>query len=155
MTTEHPCPGEWNWWASYDGGEHMQIGPCDTRDQAIDELKQDGGGAWLDEDGAWRVHGVVMECRENNVDLARFFDVGRWLEEAGEDMDDTECGSDEYGECHPLEEITKEQQADLEVSVRTAIRAWQKRHGLKLRSYWFVETRNREDIAIEVEGDAA
>lgn len=152
---DHPCPGEWNWWASYDGGEHMQIGPCATRDQALDELKQDGGGAYLDNDGVWRLQGVIEECRENHVDLARFFNADRWLEDAGEHMDDNDCGSDEDGDRHPLEEITKEQQADLEASVRAAMRDWQKRHGLKLRSYWFVETRGREDICIEIEDTAA
>jgi hypothetical protein len=155
MSTEHPLPGEWAWYASYDGGENMQIGPCETREIALDELRQDGGGDHIDNDGVWRCRGVVMECRENNVDLARFFDTERWLEDAGERMDDNDCGGDEDGERHPLLEISDEQQADLEASVRAAIRDWQKRHGLKLRSYWFMETRNSEDISIEIEEPAA
>lgn len=146
MTDEHPIPGRWQWWGSYDGGEHMTVGPAESRDELIQMLLDDRIGEYQAKDGSWRIKAEISECQENHVDLARFFDVDFFLERAAEEMDENECGGDEDGERHPVEQISKEQERDLEARVRAAIRQWQKDHGLKLRSYWFVDTRNSETV---------
>lgn len=152
---QHPCPGEWHWWASYDGGEHMTIGPAETRDQLVQMVEDDRCGEYQTEDGTWRIKADIGEYRQNHQDLARWFDAERFIEDAAERMDDDACGSDEDGERHPVEEISKEQEADLEASVRAAIREWQSRHGLKLRSYWFYESRNEERLDIAHPGESS
>jgi len=151
----HPCPGEWQWWASYDGGEHMSVGPAETREILIDMLKDDCQGEYQAEDGSWRIAADIGEYRENHQDLAEWFYADRFIADAAERMDDNGCGSDEDGDRHPVEEITKVQEADLEASVRTAIREWQKRHGLKLRSYWFIGSRNEEHVDIAHPGESS
>ena len=144
----HPCPDDWRWWASYDGGEHMAVGPAETRSELVAMLKVDRGGEYQAEDGTWRIKAYIGEFRENHQDLAGWFEADRFIEDTADRMDECDCGSDENGEQHPLGNISKEQEADLEASVRAAIREWQKRHMLKLRFYWFAERRNEEHLDI-------
>ncbi|MFT5343792.1 MAG: hypothetical protein ACI9BH_003016 [Paracoccaceae bacterium] len=148
----HPCPGTWSWWASNGDGESFTIGPCATREIAIDQAYVSGGGGYTDADGNWRASFLVAECRENHVDLARWFDVERFLEDAWDQMDDNDCGANEDGDRHPLEEIDSKAQADLQACIRSTIRHWQDRKGLKLRSYWFAEIRHAEQIDQPVPG---
>lgn len=155
MTDElHPFPGEWHWWASNDSGEHLTAGPAETREDLIEMIKDDGSFEYQAKDGSWRIAADIGEYLENHQDLARWFRADWFIENAADSMDDNDCGSDEDGERHPVDEITEEQAADLEVSVRTAIRKWQKRHGLRLRSYWFAESRNEEHVDIAHPGES-
>jgi hypothetical protein len=143
--SKHPFPGTWQWWASYDGGENMTVGPAADREEIIQMVLDDGIGEHQREDGAWRIQAEISECLEGNVDLAEWFDVSRFLEDAAECMDDNDCGANEDGD-HPLDDVTPEQQADLQSCVEAVMRDWQKRHGLKLRSYYFAEVRKTEKI---------
>lgn len=133
----HPMPGAWFWWGSTDGGEHMTIGPCDTPEQVIDEAK--------DQD---HEHVTVAYCKENHVDLANWLDFDWMMEEMREAMDEDGSGSDECGDRHPLDDISREQRADLELTIKRAIRGWQQHHQLKLRSYWFKETMHEREVEI-------
>ena len=149
MTTneQHPCPGAWNWWASYDGGENYVVGPKPSRDAIILAVFDDDRcGEYQNEHGEWRIQALICEAQNGNVDLARYFDVEDFLDRAADRMDENDYGDDENGEDHPIEEITPELASDLESSVRAAIRDWQKRNALPLRSYWFQNFRNQEHI---------
>jgi hypothetical protein len=87
----------------------------------------------------------VVEALEWNIDLSLHFDAADWIEEQFEDTDE-HCDIDGR---RPVDDITKEQTADLQAVVRAAIREWQVRHGLPLRSWVFAATRNEEVLAIE------
>lgn len=156
MSIAHPYPGEWKWWASFDGGECFTVGPDATREEVIVQAIADGSGDYTEDNVKWRTTFIIAQCRYNNVDLATFFDVVPWLEWVGEAMDDNMCGSDAYGENHPLEELSDQDRRDLQACVRSAIRHWQERKGLKLRSYWFAGMVDEEviDLALPPEGSS-
>lgn len=156
MSIAHPCPGTWNWWAAFDGGEHFTIGPDSSREEVIVQAIADGVGEYTNDNENWRTSFTIAECCDNHVDLAVWFCVERFLSEAGERMDDNACGSDEDGERHPLEEIDDQDKADLQACIRSAIRHWQERKGLKLKSYWFKYMCNFEeiDLALPPEGSS-
>lgn len=145
MADEHPCPGLWQWWATYDG-EHYGIGPADSREEIVGLVLDDQCGEYQTESGEWRIRAHICEARQNNVDLARYFDVDDFLDRAAESMDEDDCGGNEDGGDNPVEEIGAVEKADLDRSICAAIRDWQRRHSLPLRSYWFGDTRNEEDI---------
>lgn len=160
--TLHPMPGAWHWWATTDE-ENFQIGPCTTREAVIAQALGDEIGAYdatdgkVDEEGnsvapEWRCSFHIAEAKDYNIDLARFFDLEQWFEWASESMDDNNCGSDDDGEWHPLDEISQEQKANLDAAIKATIRNWQKHHALPLRSYWFAQTRNEEPIDLPLEG---
>lgn len=150
MSTNHPNPGAWAWYAAFDGGEHYTVGPCDTQAAAVIEAVIDGTGEYTDDDVNWRTSFIVAECQENHADLASWFDAADWLNGIREQMDEDACGADEEGENHPLDTLTDAQVASLEASVRLAIRHWQARHGLPLRSYYFASTGNHRKIDIAI-----
>lgn len=150
---DHPFPGDWYWWASDDGGVWFRVGPLRSRDSVIQHGLVEGLGETRTDTGELRARFTICEARENNVDLARFFDVERWLEDTAWRMDDDYCGSDQDGNQHPLEQIGTAEQADLGHSVQATIRAWQRRHGLKLRPPFLAEMRNTEDVDLPAYAD--
>lgn len=148
----HPCAGKWNWWVSDNDGENFTIGPCATREIAIDQALNDGISEYTDDDNNWRASFMVAECRDNNVDLASWFDIERFFEEAEERMNDNDCGANADGDGHPLEEIDAKAMGDLQACIRSTIRHWQDRKGFKLRSYWFAEIRHEQHLEQPVSG---
>jgi hypothetical protein len=128
---DHPCPSTPAWFASYNE-ENYQIGPCDTEDDARSEAQD----AADDDDTPY----AVALCTPNHIDLSKWFDADRWLNDLIDVMDD-DNGANEDGDNHPLEEITAALTADLQASIRSAIWHWQNRKGLKLKAYWFKDCR--------------
>lgn len=143
--SEHPFPEKYAWYASANE-EDYAIGPCETREEAIEEAISQCLGEY-EENGEYHYSFHVAECQETNIDLANFFDVSDWLERAAEDMDENECGSDMYGKNHPINTISDDQEKDLDACIKAAIREWQKRNNLPLRSYWFSHVRNSEHVS--------
>lgn len=144
---DHPFPEEWHWWAGADE-EAMTIGPCASRDEAVELAKDEHLGECQDDSGEWALSFHVVEALENNIDLSKRFDAADWI--------GRECEQDGYegvnGE-HPADDITPEQKADLQTAVRAAIREWQVRHGLRMRTWQFAATRNEEHVKIPHPGD--
>ena len=151
MHEAHPMPGKWYWWASFDGGETAVIGPCVTKEDAISDAFHDRLGEYQDDKGNWRNRFMVMECLDGNVDLSQFFEFSRWFESIAEEMDERDCGGNEYGEHHPLWELSDEVRAELGRDIKAALHEWQKRNKLPLRSYYFAAIRNREEIDLPAE----
>ena len=141
----HPMRGSFGWYAGVDD-EHYTEGPYATREECITSARSDGIGEYQDNSGEWRYGIHICEAQENNQDLAEWFCANVFIEDTVAYMDDNGCGSNEDGDFHPLDGLTDAQVKDLEASVRSAIRHWQKRNGLKLRSYWFKDVRNQEYI---------
>ncbi|MCY1709018.1 hypothetical protein [Pannonibacter sp. SL95] len=147
---QHPCPGDWNWWASYDGGENLAIGPAKSRDDLVRMLRSDRGGEYQDDQGGWRLKAHIGEYRDNNQNLAEWLDIDDMIAFAAERMDDNDCGTVE-GLPHPIDEISPDQESELKAAIRATVHDWQKRHRLALRCWQFTESRNCETLDIPVE----
>jgi len=73
----HPCPGEWMWWASYDGGEVFSIGPEFDRAGLIQAVKDDCCGEYQTDTGGWRIAARIAGCPANNCDLSAVLGFSR------------------------------------------------------------------------------
>lgn len=148
---EHPMPGPSGWWASFDGGEHLELGPFDTRDDVIEEALEDGRGDTQLENDTWVSVFEICRAQDNHVDLSVWVDDNNLeclLDNTSERLDENGSGSDEDGDRHPLEGLTLELKSDLFSRIRAAVREWQRTNKLPLRSYWFNDTSNHETISI-------
>lgn len=151
MTNKHPCPGAWGWWAGQ-SDEWFEVGPCDTRADAIIEAAADEIGRYQRPgESAARLHLHVARAQVQHINLAQWFgpdDIKFWLERAGERMDENGAGADFDGNHHPLAEISNQDVADLLASIRSAIWHWQERKGYPLRSAWLINMTEVETIDI-------
>ena len=139
---------EWQWWAGSSADDYMTIGPCATREQAIDEAVNDGFGEWLDESKdppAWKNTFHVCECRQDPLRLADWIDADWILERAEESLADSDRVSCEFDD-GPWFECTPEQEDDLKSALRKACDDWQVRHNLRFHSPTFSHSRNHEDV---------
>ena len=139
---------EWQWWAGSSAEDYMTIGPCATRQQAIEEAVNDGFGEWLDESKdppAWKNTFHVCECRQDPLRLADWIDADWILERAEESLADSDRVSCEFDD-GPWFECTPEQEDDLKSALRKACDDWQVRHNLQFHSNTFSHSRNHEDI---------
>lgn len=135
--------GPWQWWAGANE-EWMTIGPCDTRQQAIDEAVQDGFGEIQGEDGAWRNAFYVCEARQDPLRLANWIGADTALERADEDFaNNYHLAEEDLG---PWFEATAEQEADLCGRLRKACDEWQRDHNLRFHTPTFSASRNGEFI---------
>ena len=121
---------EYFWWAGRDD-ENFTVGPCSTREEAIERGNEDFDEGFY-----------IVEAYQRPVDFAEMFNaddaIARWLED-----DDQVCTED--GEA-PFD-LTADQLHDLQTSVRLTIRNWAIRSDLaNLKVYWFAGQRNEEHI---------
>jgi hypothetical protein len=121
---------EYFWWAGSDD-EHYTIGPCRTRQEAIDEANDSFDGGFY-----------IVEAYQRPVDFGLMFHaddaIERWTE------DDEQLSDEDGNLCFDL---SGEQVQELQTEVRATIRAWAARHGLdKIKLYWFAGQRNEEFI---------
>lgn len=142
----HPCPGPWGWYASTDGGEIYRLGPKDSREALLEAIRDECAGEYQRAPGEWRLQAEIAYCQVNHVDLARWLDVDRLLEDLGEVLEDSGEGTTEYSDRHPLEEITAAQAEELGRALRATIRAWQARHRLALQCWNFADVVKRETV---------
>ena len=137
----HPCPSEWAWFASFDGGEHYEVGPCATRDQAIQEaIDGDQGFHTHETDGLDYHDFTIAEATHCHIDLSKWFDAPNldlWFDNISMIMDEDGCGANEDGQRHPLDEVTPELKNELLDRIQEAIRKWQSDNQIPLKSYWF------------------
>lgn len=131
---------EWSWYASQDE-ENYTIGPCATKEEAIEEAVESEIGYDFDDKTQHKMVFHVVEARKAEGDLAAYFDASRWAE-------DLECNVLEeeftdYNDRSPLEGLDT---ISLESAVRSAIRDWQKQSGFKMKLWRFAECRNGEWI---------
>lgn len=138
-----------HWYASSDS-EHYTVGPCDTRDQVIDEATDMELGWQEDDDGARMVFHVI-EASKPVFNLADHFDAAHWFEmlENGPAFDLGDPDGDGI-----LSIISKAAGDDLEARVREVIRKWQADHKLDFDVWAFGATRNGEWVTVPVQMDA-
>lgn len=120
------------WYYSTDGGETYHGGSA-TKEGAIQEGRDD------DPDSPF----TVAQCHTHVLKLSDFFDAEDWLDGVNDGPTDDDTGED--GD--PIFDPPKEAKADLQVMVREAIDAWQVKHGLRFKSYWFWECCDEEAIS--------
>lgn len=137
----------WAWWSGHDE-EWMNCGPCDTREEAIEEARQDACGEFQDEaDGKWKVSVYVVEARQDPLRLADWIETDRLLERAEESLYDSDRVSGEHDD-GPWFECTKEQEADLAARIKRACDEWQEAHGLVFTSQTFSASRNHDHVVV-------
>lgn len=146
--TPFPTPLKW-WICGPDEGGCQ--GPFDTREAAHAAGEAERLGEDEHAPGEWRLRFTAFQARATHVDLARYFDAERWVETAHDAIDEDDVGADEWGERHPLEELSSRDIADLEASVRSAIRHWQERKGLRLKSSWLSDCAAHEEVTIRLD----
>lgn len=121
---------DWQWWHSHNGGEEY-YGPCDTREDAIAEGRDQADGESF----------IICEARKGGL---RDFINGRvseWLD----DRNDDQGPPDEA----ISERITDAQWKDLDARLTEAAKQWADANNIHDRVWAFAATRNDEDI----EGD--
>lgn len=131
----------WDWYASDNGGETCH-GPHPTREAAIAHGVANDFGL-SEADGVCTFY--VCEAAQKVVRLSDVIEVeqieerahdGPWEEYLNEDGDAL------------TENVTPEQWAELEFTLKAAADAWQVRHGIAIRSFWFFDTRNEETVTV-------
>jgi hypothetical protein len=153
MTKPRPLPvdpGPFTWWVSTDQERWTPGG--DTREIAIDEAINQGDYIEIEPEAPgepWRAGFFVGQYRKRVVDLSLFFDAKNWIERLYDEMDE-ELGYDEFGENHPLDQITDDENRALESSVRSAIWHWQTRRDLRLSPHWLEEAPGTKDEWVTV-----
>ena len=120
----------WRWWVGY--SEERYHTECDTRDEAVRIAKEEQDGGYICE-----------AIKPANLELLKFFDADRFLEDA-EDQAYDDYGDPDGGEA--LFEVSLDQTKELQSAVRAAIKKWQDENGLVFTSWQFEKMRNEEFI---------
>ncbi len=145
---------EWKWWAGTIGDEMMQVGPCDTRQDAIDEYID-----WADHDKVldrtvsppvWKYSFYVCEAKNDPILLSDWIDTYDMTDRAEDLLSDSDRVCDEFDR-DLVFEWTREQNADLRKRIRDACDDWQKAHGIIFRVNTFSAMRNEEEITVEAD----
>lgn len=127
---------KWKWYAG-SNDEHYAIGPCETRDDAIQQGRVDFG----DDVGFY-----IIEAQKVHIRLADYIGADNVLEEAEERAYDL---TNEDGD--PIFDVTEDQYKDLSSRLRTACDEWQKAHAINFIPWAFTSTGNAEFIEPEVQ----
>ena len=140
-------PDQWGWWAGCNE-ECLTVGPCPTRQHAVDEMVDDGSGEYLDETQdppVWMNSFHIVEARQDPLRLADWIDLDWILNRADEALANSDMVSCEYDD-GPWFEATKEQELDLADRLKRACDEWQIAHVLKFTSNTFSHSRNSETV---------
>jgi hypothetical protein len=138
---------KWFWYAGQNE-EWFTVGPCDCKEQAIDEAVDSNIGEFQDEDGKWFLGIHVLEAAKDDVLLSKYFDVESAIENANERL-----GEDDYSEYvdPSFFDMTPQQEQDLVERIKQTIDNWQQEHNLVFKTNMFTKTRNEEYIVIPVD----
>lgn len=146
MHTETAMTDGYKWWASADD-EYYTVGPCDTREEAIELAKEEELGAYQNSLRDWRLGFYVQEASQTPIDLSKHLDTENALERLMESADEEHGGEDSY----PTENAwTEEQHKDLQQVLTQAVADWQARHGIVVKPWAFTETRNNERVDLPI-----
>jgi hypothetical protein len=122
---------KWQWFAGYGKNpERFNIGPHNSRDEVVAEINRDYLGELF----------TIVEANKGRY-CYRIFDTDRFFE----DLDEANAERlDGDGDGRVIDEVTPDQERDLENMVNDAIEAWVAKHGLEETPWAFEETRNEE-----------
>lgn len=139
--------GIWHWWASRDG-EVYTVGPCATREEAIQEAKNNEVGHFDDYDNPTTLTFVLLEAYKLPVDLAGMVDI-EYMIERFEDCNDELLNED--GES-PLADVPSEKWRELEIMLKATVKGWQEARNVKPVTWRFTKTRNEETVTVALDG---
>lgn len=138
----------WQWWAGK-SEEWMTVGPCASREQAIEEARQQRIGEQNDDAGNLSLRFVVMEARQDPLRLADWLPNDEMLVFA----DDNLAGSDRVAaECDqgPWFEVSDDLEAELISRIKRTCDEWQDDHGLDFTTCTFSGTRSLEWLTFDL-----
>ncbi len=144
---------EYKWY----GGHNEEVcvyGPCDTKEEVIAEAIDDRMGEFEDEDGNWKIGVHLVEARNDPIRLSEWIAADRLIEQAEEDLYESDRVDSEYDSYGPILKCTPEQEKDLEARVKESVDRWQEHHGLVFTVRTFSHTRNHDYVAVPHPGDA-
>jgi hypothetical protein len=135
----------WSWYASSDPENGYPIGPCATREAALDEAVNANTFSEIEptiEQPDWTIAIHVMEGVRPEVS-----DMTIDGDDILQDLDENKYSDWAYEE--PLfESVTKEAAADLSLRLTEALHAWAKVNEITFRHWMFVDTRNEERVLL-------
>jgi hypothetical protein len=131
-----PGDGQFFWWWGAGAEPETYTGPCDSRETAISEARDE-------EDD----RGFTVVEADRSVARSDIFRADRVLEDYMERNE--EC----WGEDWPEIEATKEQRRELEQALTAALDGWFAQHGLKPKT-WAFHTQQNEEYFAPVDGPA-
>lgn len=138
--------GEWSWWAGTND-EMFAFGPHKSREDAIEEARNDCAGEVQNAKGEWVIGVHLVEATNPPLRLAQWAEADRLLELAEEGIFDSDRVSSEYDD-GPFFECTQAQENDLITRVKRACDEWQAAHGLVFTCHSFQRTRNKEYVEV-------
>lgn len=144
----------WKWWAGQTD-EFYTVGPCESKDEAINEAISDGIGEWLDVSQTphvWMQSFSVIEATHDPLRLADWIYADTMLERADDALADSDRVSCEHDGNGPWFKATPEQEADLIQRVKAACDEWQAAHGLVFKSTTFSHQRNEFGVTRAIAG---
>jgi len=139
---------KWFWYAGQNE-EWYTVGPCDCKEQAIDEAVDSNIGEFQDEDGKWFLGIHVLEAAKDDVLLSKYFDVESAIENANERFGEDDYCEESYS--GSMFDMTPQQEQDLVERIKQTIDNWQQEHNLVFTTNMFTKTRNEEYIVIPVD----
>lgn len=150
LQTRQPEPvvqaNKWEWWGG-DDEERYLYGPCETKEDIIQEATHGCTGEFQDEENNWKIGIHICEAQREPLRVADWIDADSILERAEDNIVDSDRVSAEHDE-GPWFECSTEQSSDLESRIKTACDDWQKDHGIKFVPFTFSNSRNHEFIVV-------
>ncbi len=140
------------WFASSDE-ERYQIGPCDSKEAAIEEATDNEEGAVQDDDGNWKLCFSVIRAEKRGLKISKFVDAVEVLERFAEHSCDEH--GDPSGDWEPLSKVTEEMENDLAEMLKVTIDSWQQKHCIIIDPWIFTKVHESEDVVIELDQETA
>lgn len=140
-------------WFASDNEEIYQIGPCDSKEQVIEEAKSNEEGMVQDDDGKWKLAFTVIRAEKRGLKISKFIDADEILDRFAE------CSSEDYGhpdgDWNPLENVTRGMKNDLTQMMQATVDQWQQKHGILIDPWIFTKVHESEDVVLDLEEEDA
>ena len=117
-----------SWWYTQD--EEWWNGPCETREDAIADGREDYGADNFE----------ICEAEQGMYGTPRFYDIEELMNNINEERTDPNGDGIFHSGLRP------EQEHALEHAVREAIQTWMEANGMRTTAWAFENMRNRETI---------
>lgn len=139
----------WEWYAGEDD-ETVGVGPCATRQDAIDEAVRCGFGLDVDKSNGVRSYSfTVLEATKAPVELSSCVDFDCFIESLTERVDENHGDVAEAGSIFDTDQWNSDQARDLQAMIEATVAAWQAKHSIVIEPWLFTATRNQETVKVE------
>lgn len=138
----------WAWWAGTEYSDTFAVGPCATRQEAIDQACAEKVG-YREKDGEAYCRMTITEAINPALQLSDWIDVEEMVDRADEQVADSDRVCYEFDE-PPYFAIEPEAFKDLTDRVKRAVSDWQKIHRPNFKVCTFERMRNTETVIIKL-----